>query len=32
MNFLLVAINEKYIHYNIGIYILKSYSEKELRK
>ena len=32
MKFLLVAINAKYIHSNLGIYSLKAYAEKELRK
>ncbi len=32
MKFLLVAINAKYIHSNLGIYSLKAYVEKELRK
>lgn len=32
MKFLLVAINAKYIHSNLGIYSLKAYAEKELQK
>ena len=32
MKFLLVAINAKYIHSNLGIYSLKAYAEKELWK
>lgn len=32
MKFLLVAINAKYIHSNLGIYSLKAYAEKKLRK
>ena len=32
MKFLLVAINAKYIHSNLGIYSLKAYAEKKLRE
>ena len=32
MKFLLVAINAKYIHSNLGIYSLKAYAEKKLQE
>ena len=32
MKFLLVAINAKYIHSNLGVYSLKAYGEQEQGK